>query len=494
MKLKIFFLIIPFGVLAYNDSGKEVVDSYVRRDNGISAKYDPTWESLDSRPLPEWYDDVKFGIFVHWGVYAVPGFGSEWFWSNWKGLNPSYVKFMFENYPPGFTYQQFAPEFKAQFFNATEWAEIFHGSGAKYVVLTSKHHEGYTLWPSSRAFSWNAMDVGPRRDLVKELSNAVRAQNDMHFGVYYSLYEWYNPMYIADKTSKFQNQTYVVEKMLPELHELINKYHPEVLWTDGDWEAEYDYFKSTEFLAWLYNESPVKDTIVANDRWGRDIPCNHGGFYTCTDRYNPGVLQNHKWENCMTIDKKSWGFRKNAKLSDFLTVHQLITELVSTVSCGGNLLMNVGPTKDGTIAPVFQDRLQSVGKWLDVNGEAIYKTKPWIYQNDTVNSDVWYTAAKAKLRDLTLTGGVRRLVKDPNSETVFAVALKWPTDNTLRLGALAKRLNKRKTNIEMLNDPDIQLQWTEGADGVQVKFPDMATVKSQDAWTLKITDVDSKHV
>lgn len=171
-----------------------------------------------------------------------------------------------------------------------------------------------------------------------------------------------------------------------------------------------------------------------------------------------GVLQNHKWENCMTIDKKSWGFRRNARLSDFLTVHELITELVSTVSCGGNLLMNVGPTKDGIIAPVFQDRLQGIGKWLSVNGKAIYKTKPWIYQNDTVNSDVWYTAAKEKLRDLTLTGAVRRLVKDPNSETVYAVTLKWPTDNILHLGALANRLNKRKTNIEMLNDPEIKLQ------------------------------------
>lgn len=167
------------------------------------------------------------------------------------------------------------------------------------MVLTSKHHEGFTLWPSSRAFSWNAEDVGPHRDLVKELSDAVRVQNDMHFGVYYSLYEWYNPMYVSDKKSNFQNQTYVVEKMLPELHELIDTYRPEVLWTDGDWEAEYNYFKSTEFLAWLYNDSPVKDTVVANDRWGRDIPCNHGGFYTCTDRYNPGMLI----EQCY---KKSW--------------------------------------------------------------------------------------------------------------------------------------------------------------------------------------------
>lgn len=162
----------------------------------------------------------------------------------------------------------------------------------RYIVLTSKHHEGFTLWPSSRAFSWNAKDVGPHTDLVLELSTAIRKKQGMHFGVYYSLYEWYNPMYLEDKKNTFESSSYVKNKMLPELYELVNTYHPEILWTDGDWEAEYQYWNSTTFLAWLYNESPVKDTIVTNDRWGRDIPCHHGGVYTCTDRYNPGKLFN----------------------------------------------------------------------------------------------------------------------------------------------------------------------------------------------------------
>ena len=114
-----------------------------------------------------------------------------------------------------------------------------------------------------------------------------------------------------------------------------------------------------------------------------------GGFYTCDDRYNPGKLLPHKWENCLTIDRNSWGFRRNARLSDFLTTHELIKELASTVSCGGNMLLNVGPTSDGRITPIFEERLRQMGAWLDVNGEAIYGSRPWTYQNDSLTPNIW---------------------------------------------------------------------------------------------------------
>lgn len=138
-------------------------------ENGeCPKKYQPSWESLDSRPLPQWYDNAKVGIFVHWGVYTVPSFGSEWFWINWKTGKKSYVDFMEKNYAPGFTYQEFAHDFKAELFNATQWAKLFKDSGAQYVVLTSKHHDGFCLWPSSRSFSWNSMDIGPKKDIIRE--------------------------------------------------------------------------------------------------------------------------------------------------------------------------------------------------------------------------------------------------------------------------------------------------------------------------------------
>lgn len=130
-------------------------------------RYEPNWESLDTRPIPKWYDEAKIGIFIHWGVFSVPAFHSEWFWWNWKGLNDSeIIEFMEKNYKPGFSYPEFGPLLTAEFYDPNRWADLFKKSGAKYVVLTSKHHEGYTLWPSSTSWNWNSVDVGPKQDLL----------------------------------------------------------------------------------------------------------------------------------------------------------------------------------------------------------------------------------------------------------------------------------------------------------------------------------------
>jgi len=133
----------------------------------------------------------------------------------------------------------------------------------------------------------------------------------------------------------------------------------------------------------------VKNTVVVNDRWGAGVACHHGSFYTCDDRYNPGKLQNHKWENCMTLDYQSWGYRKNMKLSEVMSINELISSLVETVSCGGNILINIGPNKHGVIDAIFEERLRQLGSWLKINGEAIYNTQPWKYQNDTTNPNIW---------------------------------------------------------------------------------------------------------
>ncbi|KAG8176478.1 hypothetical protein JTE90_007148 [Oedothorax gibbosus] len=430
----------------------------------VCGKYTPDWASLDARPLPRWFDDAKIGIFLHWGVFSVPGFGSEWFWNYWHGNSSEYVEFMGKNFKPGFTYPEFAPQFTAEFYKPEDWAELFQASGAKYVVLTSKHHEGYTLWPSKVSWNWNAMDVGPKRDLLGDLAKAIRNKTDIHFGVYHSMFDWFHPLYLLDKQNNYKTQFFVDTKALPELFELVNLYEPEVIWSDGDWEATDTYWKAKEFLAWLYNESPVKDKIVVNDRWGSNIPCHHGGYYTCTDRFNPKTLQTHKWENAMTLDKGSWGFRRNVDLSGFLTVDELITTLAETVSCGGNLLINVGPTPDGRIIPIFEERLRQLGSWLKVNGESIYSTVPWTAQNDTLTPGVWYTS---------------------KGSTVYAIVLEWPKNNKLELGSLnADSSNK----IYMLGYQN-RLKFTSHATGgVTISFPYLSPndMPCQWAWVLKV--------
>ncbi|KAK7904220.1 hypothetical protein WMY93_016827 [Mugilogobius chulae] len=432
-----------------------------------AAKYEPTWDSIDSRPLPPWFDQAKFGIFIHWGIFSVPSFGSEWFWNYWHDKRPEYVDFMKRNYPPDFTYQDFAPHFTAEFFDPKEWTDIFSASGAKYIVLTTKHHEGFTLWGSKNSWNWNAVDVGPKRDLVSELSDTLRKNSDLRLGLYHSLFEWYNPLFLLDKANYYNTSYFPSSKTLPELYELVMKYKPEVLWSDGDGDAPDKYWNSTGFLAWLYNDSPVRDTVVTNDRWGFGSICKHGGYYTCSDRYQPGHLLKHKWENCMTIDTKSWGYRRNAALKDYLSTQQLLSTLVETVSCGGNLLMNIGPTHDGRISPIFEERLRQVGQWLKVNGEGIYNSSAWRAQNDSVTPNIWYTCK-------------------PQEKTVFAFLLQWPDSGSVILTEPVP--TEGQTKVELLGYGALKWESVKPS-GLKVLLPSLTLNQMPClwAWTLKIT-------
>ncbi|XP_005097744.3 alpha-L-fucosidase [Aplysia californica] len=440
----------------------------------VSAKYLPTWESLDSRPLPDWYDEAKLGIFIHWGVFSVPSFRSEWFWWDWQGVKTNdTVEFMKKNYKPDFTYGDFAKQFTAEFFEASEWARIFQDSGAKFIVFVSKHHEGYTNWPSKYSFNWNSKAVGPNRDIVGELAEAVKSQDGLRFGLYHSLFEWFHPWYLADKKNNFTTQEFVDGKTLPELYELVNTYKPDVVWSDGDWEASADYWKSKDFLAWLYNDSPVQSSVVTNDRWGQGVMCHHGGFFTCQDRYNPHHLIKHKWENAMTIDRQSWGFRRRANVADILSIEELLEELITTISCNGNVLLNVGPTHDGMIGVIYQERLHQLGSWLKVNGEGVYSSRPWTYQNDTVTPGVWYTS-KSKSQP----------------PAVYAFLLQWPEKGMLYLNS---PFPTEKTEVTLLGYSGPSFKWTSQPtqQGIHITFPalNVKQMPCKWAWVLKMTNI-----
>lgn len=441
-----------------------------------AAKYEPAWDSLDTRPLPGWYDEGKIGIFIHWGVFSVPSFGSEWFWYAWQGEKlPAFTQFMQQNYRPDFTYADFGPMFHAEFYEPSRWAQIFKASGAKYLVLVSKHHEGFTNWPSNYSFNWNAGDVGPQRDLVGDLADAIRENTDIKFGLYHSMFEWFHPLFLKDQANGYRTQDFVKTKTLPELYELVNRYKPEVLWSDGEWMALDEYWNSPEFIAWLYNESPVKDTVVVNDRWGNNTRCKHGGFWNCKDHYKPGKLVHHKWENCMTIDKYSWGYRRNARLTDFVTMEELLNELIITVSLGGNFLINIGPTSYGQISPIYEERLRQMGSWLDVNGEAIYKTHLWSHQNDSATTNVWYTSGQT----------------NSSQPAVYAILLEWPLNNTLKLSA---PITSTSTVINLLGYPD-PLKYTPlQSGGVIVNIPSIPTnlMPCQWAWALRLTGLKNQ--
>lgn len=438
----------------------------------------PSWAELDERPLPDWYHQAKFGIFIHWGVFAVPAYGSEWFWQYWRTQKWSdFTDFINKTEGPGFEYQEYADRFKAEFYDPRYWADVFGKAGAQYVVLTSKHHEGFCNWNTSSiptTWNWNAMDRGPHRDLLGDLAVEVKKQISPHtskplkFGLYHSLYEWYNPLYLEDKRNQFQTQRFVDEKSLAELYDLVERYEPEVIWSDGEWETTSDYWKAREFLHWYATNSSVASTAVWNDRWGNDTKCKHGGFMTCTDRWQPSALDPRKWEDCLTVDKTSWGYNRNATLAEYMTVGELVESLLSVVAKNGNMLLNVGPAADGTIHPIFIDRLLGMGEWLSVNGEAIYETDPWkVCQNET---NVYYTR-KAK--------------------QLYVAITKWPLDNRLRLSCpvATEETTARMLGIDAKLAPRV-LQ-TSTSSGLELELPALtpALIPCQHAWVVELTGV-----
>ncbi len=268
-----------------------VATAWGQPDSGLSSEpavntYKPTWESLDRRANPAWFDDAKIGIFVSWGVYSVLavawvyparpyGWGGH---SCWYGL---YIDRLRPLSPPeqakleafhrgtygNIPFKSLAPLFKAELFEPSQWADLFRRSGARYAFLTSNFHDGYCLWPSPFRPGWNSMDVGPKRDLLGDFSRAMRDVG-LRAGFYCSLGEFDHPLYVQAKQNG-DLKPFVREHMQPQLREAVNRYSPSFLYFDGEWEFPLDGFQMRNFLAWLYNDSPCKDDVVVNDRFGK---------------------------------------------------------------------------------------------------------------------------------------------------------------------------------------------------------------------------------
>lgn len=341
--------------------------------NLLQGQVQPTWESINERGYPQWFSDAKLGIFIHWGVYSVPAYASlegyaEWYY---RGLmtNDDRKDFQERIYGKEFKYEDFAPMWKAELWSPEEWAELFKKSGAKYVLLVSKHHDGFCLWPSEYAPSWNSVEVGPHRDICGELTEAVRKQG-LKMGFYYSLPEWKSDIHRWYVDPDENIGTYVDTHMIPQFKELVTKYKPTVLFTDGEWRNSAEQWHATELISWYYN-TVGKDAIV-NDRWGDG---QQHGFRT--PEYSAGItLTDRPWAECRGLGR-SFGLNRNEPLENYMTSDELIRHFCVLVAAGGGMTLNVGPAADGKIPLLQQERLLELGKWLDINGEAIYGTRPY---------------------------------------------------------------------------------------------------------------------
>jgi alpha-L-fucosidase len=278
-------------------------------------------------------------------------------------------------------------------------------------------------------------------------------------GFYYSLYEWFNPLY------KNNIEKYVDDHMIPQMKDLVNRYEPDILWTDGEWDLPSETWKSTQFLAWLYNESAVKDRIVVNDRWGKETRGVHGGIYTTEydlvhNQKGIGKAASHPWEECRGIGT-SFGYNRIEDLDNYMSSKALIDLLIEKVSGGGNLLLDIGPTADGRIPVIMQQRLLDIGDWLKVNGEAIYGTRVWDKQPKEALPGVYFTT---KGNDL------------------FVICTQWPQKSISIPGV------KSSGSVYLLGSPVRVTERAIGSLSIQPPEINPGNMPCQHAWVFKVKD------
>lgn len=440
----------------------------------FAQPYQPTWESIDQRETPQWWTDAKFGIFIHWGPYSVPAYApvdevegvyekyAEHYENRLISKNKLFTAYHRQTYGEDFRYSDFAPMFNAEHFDPAKWADLFKRAGAKYVVLTSKHHDGFCLWPSQYSAKWNSMEIGANRDLAGDLTEAVRGAG-LRMGFYYSLLEWSHPLYKKETINKW-----VDTHMIPQLKELVNAYQPEIIFSDGEWDYPSETLKSTEFLAWLYNESPVRETVVVNDRWGQETRSKHGDYYTTEydlvhNTEGIGDKATHPWEESRGIGT-SYGYNQFETTAHYFSSKQLVDLLVDKVSNGGNLLLNVGPKANGLIPVIMEQRLLDMGRWLEVNGEAIYGTTAWLER--PVRTDQPHVKYTRKGNDL------------------YVICTQWPSE-AVRVPGVA-----RPGAVSLLGS-SVDVQVKANSRGVAIEPPVItpATMPCDYAWVFKLERV-----
>lgn len=458
--------------------------------------YKPDWESLKKHKDPEWFRDAKFGIYTHWGVYSVPAFGNEWY-PHWmyvdqaNGQRGNYYQYHKEKFgdPKQFGYKDFIPMFKAEKFNADKWAELFQKSGAQFAGPVAEHHDGFSMWDSALT-KWDAKDMGPKRDIVGELEEAIRKQGMKFITSFHHARKWwyYESSYTPDKRYDTQDPKYAglypephepeapptkayMEEWKAKVIEVIDKYQPDLIWFDGDLAGE-KYWRSAakdfeqykkEFLAYYYNKA---------EQWGRQVGVTykHKDFPEGTavldiERGRMAELTDYIWLTDTAVDMKSWCYVTNP---EYKPVNTLVDVLVDIVSKNGCLLLNVGPRADGVIPKEAQDLLLGIGEWLKVNGEAIYGTRPWIVYGEGP-AKVQSGAFKEQRESIYGAEDIRFTTK---GKALYAIVLDWP-GKQLMIKSLGTKQDK-VSDIEAITllGHNGELKWSRDEKGLCIQLPD----------------------
>ncbi len=466
-----------------------------------SGPFAPTWESLKSIRVPAWYENGKFGIFIHWGLYSVPAFGNEWYPRNMYKKGTPEFEHHAKTFGPHdkFGYKDFIPMFKPERFDAADWMKLFKDSGAKFVVPVAEHHDGFPMYDCSFT-KWSSKRMGPKRDFIKELSAAAKKAG-LVFGLSSHRAEhWFflnggmefdsdvkNPKFAdfygpakPDGTSPDKDY---LDDWLARTCELVEKYDPQLLWFD--WWIETPAFgKSLQRLAsYYYNMAASKGLDVAiNYKNNAYAP---GTAVFDVERGSLSGIRPYFWQNDTAVAKNSWGHITNnseGKGMDYKTPASLIGDLVDVVSKNGALLLNVGPRADGSIPEEDRRILLEIGAWLKTNGEAIYGTRPWKTYGEGPTGIIEGTFNDDKRSPFT-PRDLRFTCK--GSKTVYAIALAKPGRELAvkSLGADIKLHEREIKKVSLLGYAG-DLKFRRDADALRVELPE--TLPGSHAWTLKI--------
>ena len=471
------------------------------------------WESLQKYEVPEWYKDAKFGIFIHWGAYSVPAFGNEWYPRNMYVPGSPEYKHHAATYgsQDKFGYKDFIPMFKAERFDPTAWAELFKKSGAKYVVPVAEHHDGFAMYDSGLS-DWTAAKMGPHRDTTGELGKAVRAAG-LHFGVsshrvehnfflgvgrgipsdvndpqYAAFYgpanNWLSAPWGVPLNDDF---TYVssawADDWLARGAELVEKYHPDIVYFDW-WIGQASIRPNlTKFAAFYYNSSlKYGDHVGVIDY--KDYAMQEHSAVLDLERGQLGDIRPLYWQTDTSISNKSWGYIKD---DTFKSPEFVVDQLIDIVSKNGNLLLNIGPRSDGTIPEEVQQVLLDVGAWLNVNGDAIYGTRPWrIYGEGPTK------VAAGSFHDTDTTHYTAEDFRfTTKGDVLYAIGLAWPTNGEAVIQSLASTVGGERVQSVILLGGDAKLQFEQRPDGLHVRMPAQSPVKY--AYALRVTFGHSSH-
>lgn len=478
-------------------------NQYLEQINRVIEKgiFKDNWESLSNYKLAEWYRNAKFGIFIHWGIYSVPAFGNEWYSRNMYIQGSTEYEHHIKTYGnhKDFGYKDFIPMFKAEKFDAEEWAQIFKESGARYVMPVAEHHDGFQMYQSNLSH-YNAYEMGPKRDVLGELKEAVEKRDMKLAASSHRIEHWFfmghgkefdsdikEPLQLGDfywpamPEPKDHHDSFCpspskefLDDWLLRTCELVDRYQPSIVYFDW-WihhHAAKPYLK--KFAAYYYNRAM---------EWGKEVAINYkhdafmfGSAVLDIERGKFADVKPYFWQTDTSVAKNSWCYTEN---NDYKTAREILCDLVDIVSKNGCLLLNIGPKADGTIPEEDKAILKEIGQWMKINGEAIYGSKVWRVsaEGPTVTEEGQFTDGNT----VTYTSeDIRFTVRGSN---LYATVLNYPENGEVIIKSLAARNAAIKPyfhgiirDITVLGF-DEKPQWERREDGLILKTTKVASDK-----------------